>query len=176
MKNIDENITNNKLLTVLFKNPGDADQAFNYLISKGFDRNDITVVMSDETRNKNFGNINASEDSLGSKAIEGMGVGGAIGGTVGAIAAAIAAIGTVLVLPGLGLVVAGPIAAAVAGAGAGSAIGGIVGALVGSGIPDEKAKQYEEDIKAGGILIGIKAPNEKYDELEKELNTFNSNI
>ncbi len=65
-----------------------------------------------------------ADSELGNKAAEGAGVGGAIGGTVGAIAAAIAAIGTSLVLPGLGLVIAGPIAAALAGAGAGAGAAG----------------------------------------------------
>jgi hypothetical protein len=176
MNNTNDNTTNKKLLTVLFRNPSDADKAFDYLISEGFNRDDITVIMSNETRDKNFKDIDMPEDSLGSKAVEGMGVGGAIGGTIGAIAAAIAAIGTSLILPGLGLVVAGPIAAALAGAGAGSAVGGIVGALVGSGISDEQAKQYEKDIKSGSILIGVDVQTEKYDEFENKLIGLNSYV
>ena len=54
-----------------------------------------------------------SPAELGSKAAEGAGVGGAIGGTVGAILAAIAAVGTTIAIPGLGLVIAGPLAAAI---------------------------------------------------------------
>jgi hypothetical protein len=68
---------------------------------------------------------------------------------------AIAAIGTSLAIPGLGLVVAGPIAAAFAGAGAGGLTGGILGALVGSGIPEDRAKEYEAGIKEGGIVMGV---------------------
>lgn len=83
-------------------------------------------------------------------------MGGAIGGTVGAIAAAIAAVGTSLAIPGLGLVVAGPLAAALAGAGAGGATGGLVGALIGAGIPEERVKHYEKGIKSGGILMGVR--------------------
>lgn len=84
---------------------------------------------------------------LGNKAAEGAG----IGGTVGAIAAAVAAIGTTLLLPGLGLVIAGPLAAAVAGAGAGAAAGGLVGALVGCNMPDTRIKEYEKDLKCGPV-------------------------
>ena len=47
-----------------------------------------------------------------SHAADGLGIGSAIGGTVGAVLAAIAAVGTSIVIPGLGLFVAGPIAAA----------------------------------------------------------------
>ncbi len=168
------NIMNNDMLiTVLFKSPKCANLAYNYLTSAGFDKNDITVIMSKETRDQNFKDVKMPEDSLGSKAVEGMGLGSAVGGTVGAVAAAIAAIGTSVMIPGLGLVIAGPIAAALVGAGTGSAIGSIVGGLVGLGISDEEAKLYEDDIKKGGILIGVKASNERFDELRNELNKLN---
>ncbi|HMJ09607.1 MAG TPA: hypothetical protein VK468_11415, partial [Pyrinomonadaceae bacterium] len=78
-----------------------------------------------------------------------------IGGTLGAIIGGIAAIGTSLVIPPLGLVVAGPIAAALAGAGAGGITGGLVGALVGWGIPEDRAKAYEEGVKKGGTVLGV---------------------
>ena len=91
---------------------------------------------------------------MGTKAAEGAGVGGAIGGTVGAVLAAIAAVGTTIAIPGLGLVIAGPLAAAIARAGAGGAAGTLVGALVGLGIPEERVQRYEAGIKKGGILLG----------------------
>ena len=59
-------------------------------------------------------------------------------------------------VPGLGLLVAGPIAAALAGAGAGAVVGGGIGALVGAGIPEERVKEYESGLKNGGILMGVK--------------------
>jgi len=97
-----------------------------------------------------------TQTELGSKAAEGAGIGGAIGGTLGAIAAALAAVGTSIALPGLGVVIAGPLAAALAGAGAGGVTGGLVGALIGAGIPEERVKHYEEGIKNGGILMGVR--------------------
>jgi hypothetical protein len=112
-------------------------------------------MMSDETRKKHFENSDHNTD-LGNKALEGAGTGSAIGGTAGAVIGAIAAIGTAVAIPGLGLVVAGPIAAALAGAGAGGLTGGIVGALIGSGIPEDRAKDYESGIKEGGIVMGVK--------------------
>ena len=59
-------------------------------------------------------------------------------------------------MPGLGLLVAGPIAAALAGAGAGAVAGGAIGALVGAGIPEERVKEYESGLKKGGIVMGVK--------------------
>ena len=87
--------------------------------------------------------------------MEGAGVGGAIGTTTGAIAGAIAAIGTTLVLPGLGLVIAGPLAAGLAGAGAGGIAGGLLGALVNTGFSENYAKDYENALKEGGIVISV---------------------
>ncbi len=48
-----------------------------------------------------------------------------------------------------------------AGAGAGGLTGGLVGALVGSGIPEEHAAEYENDIKEGGIVMGVKPRNDE---------------
>src|SRR5438128_6246885 len=106
-----------RLVTGLFPDRDSAESAFASLAERGYGRDDIDVVMSDETRRLHFATERAVKTEVGNLAAEGAGNGGAIGGTVGAIAAAIAAAGTSLVLPGLGLVVAGPVAAALAGAG-----------------------------------------------------------
>ncbi len=139
-------------VTGVFNDKSDAERAYSDLLERGYTSNEITVLMSDETRDLHF----KGEDSdLGSKAMEKAGVGSAIGGTAGAIIGAIAAIGTSVAIPGLGLVIAGPLAAGLAGAGAGGLTGGLIGALVGSGIPKEKAAVYENRIKEGGIVLGV---------------------
>ncbi|MBA3813689.1 MAG: hypothetical protein H0X26_04245 [Alphaproteobacteria bacterium] len=142
-------------LTALFKNPQNAENIYNDLLKKGYKKEDITLMMSDEVQKKFFSSGSASENVMGTKTLQGLGVGGAVGGTVGAIAAALAAAGTSLVIPGLGIVVAGALAASLAGAGAGAAAGGLVGALVGAGIPEAEVKNYEEGIKGGGVVIGV---------------------
>jgi len=141
------------MMTGLFRDRDSAERAYGSLTSRGYSSDDINVLMSDETRNKHF--VDGRETELGNKALEGAGTGAAIGGTVGATLAAIAAIGTSVALPGLGLIVAGPLAAALAGAGAGGATGGLIGALVGAGIPEERVKDYEKGIKEGGIVMGV---------------------
>jgi hypothetical protein len=128
----------NRTVAGLFNDRESAERAYSSLNSRGYTTDDVNLMMSDETRNRHFGE-GTVDTELGSKALEGAGVGSAIGGTLGAIIGGIAAIGTNLVLPGIGLVVAGPLAAALAGAGAGGLTGGLVGALVGSGIPEEHA-------------------------------------
>jgi hypothetical protein len=153
-----------KLVTGVFKTRVAAEAAVDALLKRGYTRDDISVLMSDATKSKEF----AIE--TGTRAADGLGIGAAVGGGVGAVLAAIAAVGTNILLPGLGIVVAGPLAAALAGAGAGGAAGGLIGALVGAGIPEHRAKVYDASLRAGGILIGIESKdNDEADKLEKLL-------
>lgn len=146
------------LVTGLFDDRNSAERAYQSVTARGYDSKDINLVMSDEARQRHFGSSEVKTE-LGNKAAEGAGVGGAVGGTVGAIAAALAALGTNLILPGLGLVIAGPLAAAVAGAGAGAATGGLIGALVGWNIPEARVKEYETALKGGKILMAVQPRN-----------------
>lgn len=154
-----ENRNDKRMVTGMFRDRESAERAYDALEEKGYSKDEINVMMSDDTRKKYFSEDDDSE--LGSKALEGAGTGSAIGGTVGAIAGIIAAIGTNLVIPGLGLVIAGPIAAGLAGAGAGGITGGLIGALIGSGIPEEHAVEYEKGIKDGHIVMGVKPRTEE---------------
>ncbi len=149
-----------KMVTGLFNDRASAENAYESLHARGYGKDDVNLVMSDETRKAHFHDTAGAQTELGTKAAEGAGVGGAIGGTIGAVLAAIAAVGTTIAIPGLGLVIAGPLAAAIAGAGAGGAAGGLMGALVGWGIPEERVKRYEEGIKGGGILMGVRSRSE----------------
>lgn len=160
-----------RLLTGLFKDRESAELAYELLASRGYGQDDVSLLMSDETRNEHF--VGGRETELGNKAIEGAGKGAAIGGSVGATLAAIAAIGTNVALPGLGLVVAGPIVAGLAGAGMGGATGGIIGALIGSGIPEDRATQFEQGIREGGIVLGFYArTDEDADYFKREIQAF----
>jgi hypothetical protein len=153
-----------KLVTGLFKNRVAAEAAVDAILKRGYSRDDISVLMSDATRTKEFGLQTRTH------AADGLGVGAAVGGTVGAVLAAIAAVGSTLFLPGINLVIAGPIAAALAGAGAGGATGGVIGALIGAGIPEYRAKVYDAELRGGGILIGVEArSDDEVDRLESLL-------
>jgi hypothetical protein len=150
--------TDRGMLTGMFRDRESTENAYNALQERGYTKDEINLVMSDETRKTHFSGA-VGETEIGTKAAEGAGKGSAIGGTVGAIVGVIAAIGTSIVIPGLGLIIAGPIAAGLAGAGAGSITGGIIGALVGSGIPEERARIYESGIKNGNIVMGVHPRN-----------------
>lgn len=153
-----------KLITGLFRTRAAAEAAVDAIIKRGYTREDISVLMSDATKSKEFA------IQTGTHAADGAGIGGALGGTLGAVLAAVAAVGTSIALPGIGLVVAGPIAAALAGAGAGGLTGGLIGALVGAGIPEHRAKVYDAGLRSGGILLGVEAKSdEEASNLEKLL-------
>lgn len=160
-------MSTNKLVTGIFNTRAAAEGAVDSVIRNGYAREDISVVMSDSTRAQHF----ALE--TGTHAAAGMSLGGAVGGTVGAVVAALVAVGSNLVIPGIGLIIAGPIAAGLAGLGAGAAAGGLVGALVGAGIPEHRAKAYESGLKSGGILIGVQIKSDRdLDRIEQILERF----
>src|SRR5262249_52926660 len=148
-------------VTGFFKTRAPAEAAVDAIIKRGYTRDEISVLMSDATKNKEFAVQTRTH------AADGLGIGSAIGGTVGAVLAAILAVGTAIAIPGLGLAVAGPIAAALAGAGAGGATGGLIGLLIGTGMAEHRAKVYDTGIRSGGILLGAEAKNdEDVDRLE----------
>jgi hypothetical protein len=132
--------------------PGDsAERAYQTLEGRGYRTDDLNVLMSDKTRKKYFDDKSTAKTELGNKALEGAGVGAVTGGVIAAVVGA-----ATIAIPGVGLVVAGPLAAALAGAGAGSVAGGAIGALVGAGIPEERARLYQTGLSEGGIVLGVK--------------------
>ena len=163
--------TTGNMMTALFRNREDAENAYQELLDRGFTRDQISILMSEESRTRYYG----TETELGSKALEGTGTGAAVGGALGAIIGAIAAIGTSVLIPGLGLIVAGPLAAALVGMGAGGITGGLIGALIGSGIPEETAQNYETGLREGGIVLGFKPRNsDEADEVERVWQSYNA--
>ena len=168
-------VTPGGYVTGLYPTPDAASRAYEGLTTKhGYKASDVNVVMSEETRRKHFGDVKpGTELQQGTKAAEGLGKGAAIGGGIGAALAAVFAVGTSVVIPGLGLVVAGPIAAALAGAGAGGATGGLLGALIGAGIPEDRVRDYERGINEGGILLGTKYRDADHArELERDYTSY----
>lgn len=124
----------------VFESHEPADAAIQHLLDDGYPRDDISMVMTEETRVRFF-----PEDEA--KTEEGAAVGGALGALVGGAAALAAASPAV--------VVAGPLFAALGGVATGLVGGGLVGALVGSGVPDEHARLYATRIEEGGVLVSV---------------------
>jgi uncharacterized protein YjbJ (UPF0337 family) len=162
-------------VTGLYRTPEDASRAYEGLTTRhGYKADEVDVLMSDDTRSRYFEDAAPGQElKTGTKVAEGLGTGSVIGGGVGAALAAVFAVGASVAIPGLGLVVAGPIAAALAGAGAGAATGGLIGALIGAGIPEERAVEYERGIRDGGIVVGTRARDDKHAaELERDFGNY----
>jgi hypothetical protein len=142
------------IVSAIFRDSDDAETAYREARERGYEPEELTVLMSEQARDDYFPAENVVLERE-HKTLEGTGAGGAIGAVVGAVAGAIAAIGTTIMIPGLGLVVAGPLAAALAGAGAGGVTGGLLGALVGTGMTEERARIYQTAIEEGGMVLSV---------------------
>ncbi len=142
-----------RLVRALFDSSAKADAGLRALRANGVSDADVSVLLSEEARSS----LGPIETTSTSKAAEGAGVGGALGGVAGATLGALVAIGSNLVVPGLGLIIAGPLAAAFAGAGAGGLAGTMVGALIGAGVPEEHASVYEAGVRKGGVVMVVRA-------------------
>jgi hypothetical protein len=126
-----------------------AERAVDRLVTEYFSNSDISVLLPDSDRSRDF----AHEKHT--KAPEGTTTGAVAGGTLGGALGLLAGMGA-LAIPGVGpFIAAGPIMGALAGVGVGGAVGGLVGALVGMGIPEYEAKRYEGRIKEGGVLLSV---------------------
>ncbi|GAB2629596.1 hypothetical protein [Belliella aquatica] len=150
-----------RVLTGMFNDRESTEKAYNTLHERGYSDEEINLIMSKETRKKDYDETGTEKTEIGTKAAEHAGKGSAIGGSIGAIAGVIAAIGTSVIIPGLGILVAGPLAAGLVGAGAGGITGGLIGALVGAGIPEARAELYENGIKEGNVVISVTPKNEE---------------
>lgn len=138
-------------VTGLFMSRLTAERAVDSILRAGYTRDDVSVLMGDKTRHTHF--THTAVPNRDESVAANIGVGGLVGGSFGAVLAGIAAAGTAVIFPGIGLIVAGPIAAALAGAGAGS----LLGAIIGAGIPAERAQFYHDGLHDGGMVVGVKA-------------------
>lgn len=155
----------------VFKYQDDAESALSDLKDLGYDANEISVVMKDIREAKHM------QEKTGVHVAEGAGSGAVTGGAIGGLVGLLVGIGAITI-PGIGaILIGGPIAAALgltgaaatatSGAVTGALAGGLVGGLVGLGVPEEEAKEYEEDIKGGGVLLAVPAYEERIDEVKR---------
>jgi len=136
----------------VFDDRDHAQAAAHDLQTAGFRSEDISLVMQQQGTVPERG---AGE----TKADEGTVVGASVGAVLGGIAGL-----AMLVIPGIGpLLAAGPIAAAL-GALTGGALGGLIGSFTGLGIPTEHAKRYDAAVRAGSIVIAVRAEDRSAEE------------
>lgn len=152
------------IVCALFRSRDAAEAAYRDALDLGYQNDEINALLSEETRQRYFASAGTERSDLARKAAHSTEkaanvadeLGGPAGGTAGTVAPALAALGTLLLVPGLGVLAAGPIAVALTAAGAVGLAGGLIGALTDWGIPKKRVEQYEQGIRAGGILLAVK--------------------
>jgi hypothetical protein len=142
------------IMTALFRDRDSAECAYSTLVERGYVQDEVSLLMSDETRRRHFGDPAARRSELGTKAAEGMAAGAVAGGGLGALLAGLAASG--IAVPGLPIIAMGTLAAALTGGLTGGAVGALIGGLIGYGIPEDRARLYDRGVREGGIVMGVR--------------------
>ena len=139
----------------LFYSRDEAEAAVRALRDAGYDMDRVSVIAKDADKLDGH----ETTEEVGNKADDGAATGALTGGALGGITGLLVGLGT-LAIPGIGpILLAGAeataIATTLAGAGIGAAAGGLIGALIGLGIPEEKAKIYNDRVKGGSYLVMV---------------------
>jgi sporulation protein YlmC with PRC-barrel domain len=152
----------------------DAMKAATDVRNAGIRADDVSVVASNA---EGWYRRGEDHDDKAEGAAKGAGTGAGIGAVAGGGAGLLAGLG-MLAIPGLGPVVAAgwlasTAVAAAAGAAAGGTVGGIVGALKESGVDEEEAHLYAENVRRGGSLVTVRAEDYRRAEIERILDRSN---
>lgn len=140
----------------IFESPVQANRVIADLLSAGLTKNDISLVMSDKAKE----NFSAATEDTGDRTLKDAAIGAGTGGVLAGLLLGLTTASAILV-PGLPILIAGPLIAALEGLGAGAAIGGIAGALSGLGIKAAEASKYEEALKAGQAVVIVHTSDDK---------------
>jgi len=152
----------------LFTTYNDFASLLDSLHHLGFQQDDINVLMSESTHHQYF----APQES--NKAPEGASLGGISGGLLGIIIGGLTLAGNII-LPGTGLLVAGPLVGALSLGAVGATAGGLIGGLVGMGMPEHEAKFFEDSLKERGqILLVVHVPKARVSEIKALFERFNA--
>lgn len=156
-----------KTIAAIFDSYSSAESAARQINDRGLKTDDISIIakQGDENEgNYTMGTGNDFNMSTGTdirRKNDNISDGVVTGGILGGLAGLLIGAGS-MVIPGLGIIAAaGPITGLLSGA----VTGGIVGGLVDLGIPENKSKQYETDIKAGKVLFSMKTDEDKVDQI-----------
>lgn len=141
-------------LVGVFDSGNAAERAYQACLARGYELGQVNVVVSEETREKLLQSDHEMKAELGSREAEGGELGGPKGGRVGVLMTVLAAVGAAVAVPAIGLVV-GPLAIALTAAGAAGVAGGLITALGNWGVPEERVRGYEADIRKGAILMSV---------------------
>ena len=137
----------------VFSTVPQAEQAVKGLLAAGFRREEVSVVCSDEHKEKLFGNL-AHPFHSARQTPEAIAMGGALGATLGGLALA----ATAVVTGGASLLAAGTVLI-----GGGAIAGSFTGAMTTRGLEKEIADYYDAEVRLGKILVAVEAEGEGHE-------------
>jgi len=169
---------NTHTILAVFEDRKNAEDAINDLESHGYNPKDISIMLNDSK------DRDVIVENTGASVADGTVGGATTGAVVGGLAGLLIGVGAIAI-PGIGaLLIGGPIAAAlgltgaaaatVSGAATGALAGGLLGALVSLGVPEEKARVYEDRVKAGGILVAVPASADRVNEVKETFEDYHA--
>jgi hypothetical protein len=129
----------------VFDSVSSAKSAVDRLLQCGFTVEEITVVCSDETKERWFKEFDHQQPA-GTHTAKASLVGGAVGATIGTLAV----LGSAVATGSIALWAAGPIFAWTGGV-----AGGLVGAMMTRGVEKELANYYQQAVIEGDILVAV---------------------
>jgi hypothetical protein len=129
----------------VFSSVDDARQAVHSLVDAGFTSEQITVVCSDETKERYFHEFDHQQPAGTHTAKATI-----AGGTIGAVLGGLTVIGSALATGSLALWAAGPISAW-----AGGVAGGLMGAMMTRGVEKQLANFYQQAVINGQLLVAV---------------------
>jgi hypothetical protein len=156
------------ILFGLFNDTKNAGAAVGELKQKGYTK-EISVL----AYNKDYEQDEVYE--IKHDVSDGASVGTTVGAVTGVLAGIFSGISSIIV-PGVGILVGGPLVAALGltGGVTGALSGGLLGGLVDLGINEPSASLYEKEIRMGQVLVGISTQPETEDEVRTILSKYNA--
>ncbi|MDK2879200.1 MAG: hypothetical protein PWR06_1916 [Thermoanaerobacteraceae bacterium] len=146
-----------KTVIGVFDSKEQAEKAVSQMRNSGFDTNEISIVAKGAKGEAGRGGNGDDDDGDGNLGMDTVADGTTTGGVLGGLAGLALGAGA-LAVPGLGpIIAAGPIAGLISGA----ATGGVAGGLIDWGIPEERGRYYEGEVKKGRILAVVRAHEQK---------------
>ena len=137
-----------EMLIGVFESHDQAEDLVRKLIDAGIAPDHISIIAKDlQSRERVVGYV-----TMGDVAKDLAGTGAWLGGLFGLLAGATA----FLWLPAVGpLVVLGPLVGGAIGALEGGLVGGLLGAIFGERLEQDRALKYEQDLRAGRVLVAV---------------------
>jgi len=151
------------IVSAIFSNNQDAQDAVDWLRSNGVSNDAISVIarnaneLYDTSDNDLDDDDEAADDAAdaGKGALTGVGVGAAVGALFGLAAAAIPGVGPFITAGALASALGPAAGGAAAGAIVGGTSGGLAGALSHWGLNEAESKYYAGEVERGGTYVAV---------------------